>query len=376
MAKYDFLIVGAGFFGATCARLLTDKGYNCLIVEQRSIVGGNCATKRVYDIDVHMYGPHVLHTDDKEVWDFLNKYGKIIPYKHEVVAYSEDKLYHLPINMNTFNDVFEIYFPQDAIAKIEEEINKFNVPQSTNLEEYAINSCGYTIYNQLIKGYSEKLWGTECKNINPIIFSNFPIRFIYDNSYFNDEYQGIPEDGYTKLIENIIGDDIDIMLNTNYLDNRDKLDKLASYVIFSGPIDKFCNYVYGPLKWRSIRFETVDESSKGNNIFGNSVINIPDKDNELLRITEHKWFTKDRVKTSEEFNKHTIVTYEYAEDWKPGLECLYPILDEKNEEILNKYIKFTEDNFPNFIFGGRQGIYKPISMCETIQLAMNIANVL
>ena len=189
-------------------------------------------------------------------------------------------------------------------------------------------------------------------------------------------YQGIPEEGYTKLVENIIGDDIDILLNTDYLENRDKYSKLANYCIYSGPIDKFCNYIYGNLKWRSLRFEIADESDRGNNLYGIPVINLPDKEEQLLRITEHKWFTKERVETSDDFNSYTYVTYEYPLDWTPDKECYYPINDQESEAILDKYIKFTTDNFPTFVFGGRQGTYRPLSMAETIRLALNICNLL
>ena len=376
MAKYDFLIVGAGLFGATCARLLTDKGYKCLIIEKRAIVGGNCATERKNDIDIHLYGPHVFHTDDEEVWNFVNKYSKFIDYKHEVLSYSDGKLYHLPINMNTFNEILGTNSPMEAVKKVNDEISRFNVEISTNLEELAINSCGFSVYNKLIKPYSEKLWGVECTKINPMTLAKFPIRFIYDNSYFNEKYQGIPEDGYTKLVENIIGEDIDILLKTDYLQGREKYDKLASYVIFCGPIDKFCNYIYGPLKWRSLRFEFSDESNRGNNIYGTPVINIPDSNDDMIRITEHKWFTKDRVNTSDDFNSHTYISYEYPENWTPEKECFYPINDGESENILDKYISFTKENFPNFVFGGRQGTYRALSMDETIRLALNLCNIL
>ena len=376
MPKYDFLIIGAGLFGATCARLLTDKGYKCLIMEKRKFVGGNCATERRHDIDIHLYGPHIFHTNDEEVWSFVNQYGNFLPYRHNVLSYSDGKFYHLPINMNTFNEVLGTRFPKDAMKKVDEEVSKFNVEVSTNLEELAINRCGYTVYNKLIKGYSEKLWGSECTKINPMTLSKFPVRFIYDNDYFDDKYQGIPEEGYTKLVENIIGDDIDILLNTDYLENRDKYSKLANYCIYSGPIDKFCNYIYGNLKWRSLRFEIADESDRGNNLYGIPVINLPDKEKQLLRITEHKWFTKERVETSDDFNSYTYVTYEYPLDWTPDKECYYPINDQESEAILDKYIKFTTDNFPTFVFGGRQGTYRPLSMAETIRLALNICNLL
>lgn len=374
MPKYDFLIVGAGLFGATCARLLTDKGYKCLIIEKKSYVGGLAATRREFDIDVHLYGPHVFHTNDTEVWEFVNKYAQFNDYKHTIMALSNNKMYHFPVNMNTFYEIHNVKTPKEAKDIVEKDKIKYNVSKPVNLEEQAITTCGYNIYDKLIKGYSEKLWGLDAKEINLTVFKDIPIRYTYNNLYYDDVYQGVPVNGYTKLVEDIIGEDIDIMLNTDYLDKRDKLDKLATYVIVSGSIDRFCNYVYGPLKWRSLDIRIQNDTLSGSNLIGTSVLNICDKDNPILQIVENKWFTPEREYLSDDFKNNTIISYISAVDWTPDKEPMYPVNTVESEEILDKYIEFTKENFPNFVFGGRSGIYRPMNMSQTIRMALDLCS--
>ena len=371
MAKYDFLIVGAGLFGATCARLLTDKGYKCLIIDRHDKVGGFAATERYKNIDVHLYGPHIFHTDSDDVWNFVAKYSEFNKYIYQPLAMSGDKLYHLPISMNTMYEVFGTQFPLEAYKKVQKEINNYHISKPENLEEQGISTFGFTIFNKLIRGYTEKLWGKPCGEINTDILDNLLFTYTWNNNYFDSKHQGIPKEGYTKLVENMLGDDIDVLLRTDFLTDRDRYMKLASVVIYSGPIDEFCNYVYGPLEWRTLKFEIKDESATSNNMFGTPVIYLPDEENDMLQIVEHKWFTPERIH-DEEYATNTVVSYIYPDKWDPDKEGLYPVNNSKSEELYQKYKHFTETNFPNVLFGGRSGIYRPINMSQTIEIAIGL----
>lgn len=373
MAKYDFLIVGAGLFGATCARLLTDKGYKCLVMDRHEKVGGFAATEKYKNIDIHLYGPHVFHTDSDVVWNFVTKYGKFNRYTHQPLAMSGDKLYHLPINMNTMYELFGTQFPSEAYKKIKKETANYHIEKPENLEEQGINNYGFTIFNKLIKGYTEKLWGKPCGELNTDILSNLLLTYTWNNNYYDTKYQGVPEEGYTKLVENILGDDVDVLLKKDFLSDRDVYMNLGQIIIYSGPIDEFCNYIYGPLEWRTLKFEIKDESASTNNMLGTSVINLTDKENNMLQMVEHKWFTPERI-NDETFANNTVVSYVYPDKWDPDKEGLYPVNNIKSEDLYLKYKHFTENNFPNVLFGGRSGIYRPLSMDQTIEIAIGLCN--
>ena len=370
--KYDFLVVGAGIFGATCARLLTELGWKCLIIDRDKSVGGMCQTERQHNIDVHLHGPHVFHTNNVEVWNFVNRFSEFNHYKHIVLTLSDDKLYHMPFSMNTFNELYGLKYPADVRKQLLEEIKEYKVTQPTNLEEQCLAVIGSRGYEKLIKGYSEKLWGRPCSEININVMMNMPIRFTWDTSYFETPYQGIPVEGYTKLIDNIIGDKIDGMLGKTYSATDTKWNNLADLIIYTGPVDMFCNYIYGPLDWRTLMFQTQDQSMLGNNLIGNSVIHIADKSNEVLQVVEHKWFTPERL-GDKEFTQHTIVSNIFASEWSPDKYPMYPVNNAKSEELYKKYVEFIKHNFPNVILGGRAGLYRPMSMSDSILNAMSIA---
>lgn len=376
--KYDFLIVGAGPFGCTCARLLTDKGYKCLVMDKNSQVGGLAATVNHNDIDIHLYGAHIFHTDNKYVWDFVNKYSEFYHYKHNVCAFIDQEIYQLPFNMNTLNKVFKTYLPIEAYKKVSYEISEYKKANpdiyNNNLETEGNYKFGPTLYNKFIKNYSEKLWGTEAKNINKVPISNFNITFDYNNDYFQTKYQGVPVDGYTKFFENMLGDDIDVMLNKNFMSNKDKYLNIAKTILYTGAIDAFCDYKFGELPWRTLHFEINNESSTTNNLFGIPQLNIPDPDNILLNVVEHKWLNPQR--DTDEFNKSTWVSYVYLDGWKPGKEELYPINTEYSEELYNKYNEYCREKYPNVIFCGRRGLYRLINMDQSIQLAMELCHII
>ena len=268
-------------------------------------------------------------------------------------------------------EVFGTQFPLEAYKKVQKEINNYHISKPENLEEQGISTFGFTIFNKFIRGYTEKLWGKPCGEINTDILDNLLFTYTWNNNYFDSKHQGIPKEGYTKLVENMLGDDIDVLLRTDFLTDRDRYMKLASVVIYSGPIDEFCNYVYGPLEWRTLKFEIKDESATSNNMFGTPVIYLPDEENDMLQIVEHKWFTPERIH-DEEYATNTVVSYIYPDKWDPDKEGLYPVNNSKSEELYQKYKHFTETNFPNVLFGGRSGIYRPINMSQTIEIAIGL----
>jgi len=370
MAKYDFLIVGAGLFGAICARLLNDKGYKVLIIEKDSIVGGLAKTKVIDDVVLYLNGKHIFYTDDKVVWDFVNQYSEFIDYSNYSEMIQKDgKLYRYPIDLNTISGFSGEIYPEKIRKSINKDIKTYGSQYNSNLEERAISEYGFESYDKILKPYLEKFWGRECVKLSPYIIEDNKNRYRYNDRYYNYKYVGIPKEGYTKLVENIIGDDIDIMLNTDYFEYRDSLSKNCTYTIFTGPIDRFCKYIYGPLDWNCLKFELKEEKDSKSNIFGTPVLNIADKDNALLQLIEHKAF----IQEDKEIEKNYI-TYVYPDKWDVDKECMFSINNDQTEEILDKYIEFMKNNFENIIFGGRQGMYRNISMAQSVRCAIDLCN--
>lgn len=365
---FDWLIVGAGLFGTTFAREMTNKGFRCLIVEKDNFVGGNCASENKNGIEVHKFGAHIFHTNDLEVWQWINKYSSFNNFVNSPIAEYSGKIYNLPFNMNTFCQIFdEIASPTDAIRIINSEIEKYGVENPKNLEEQAISLVGKTIFDILIKGYTEKQWGRPCKELPTSIIKRLPVRFTFDNNFFNAKYQGIPELGYTKMIEKIINGvknekTIECRLNTDFFNNRECLKVFANNILFTGPIDKFFDYKFGNLEYRSLRFETVKKNI--NNYQGVAVKNFTSYDVPYTRVIEHKHFMFDAL------TDVTYITYEYPDEWKLGKREYYPIRNETNLELLNKYLSICPKNVN---FGGRLGMYEYNDMDVTIKKAIDLA---
>tara|TARA_B100001248_G_C27381766_1_gene457313 strand:- start:949 stop:2073 length:1125 start_codon:yes stop_codon:yes gene_type:complete len=360
---YDYLIVGSGLFGATFANYLTSKGKSCLIIEKRSHSGGNVYCENIEGINVHKYGAHIFHTNNKEIWDFVNSHVEFNRYTNSPLAYYKGEIYNLPFNMNTFCQLWGSITPSEAMEIIEKQRNSSGIKNPKNLEEQAISLVGIDIYTKLIKGYTEKQWGRKAIDLPPFIIKRLPVRFTYDNNYFNDKYQGIPIGGYNKLIESLIRG-VEIKLNTNFFENRAYFEGISKKIVYTGPIDAFFNYKFGQLEYRSLKFENefFDNIS---NYQGNAVVNYTDYDVPFTRILEHKHF---------EFGKqsHTIITKEYPMEWKLGSEPYYPINDLKNNSLYKKY----KENFKSlgldkkYIFGGRLADYKYYDMHQVIASAL------
>lgn len=356
--KYDYLIVGAGLFGAVCARELTDKGYRCLIIDKRNHIGGNCYTEKRDGINLHMYGPHIFHTSNDEVWRYLNKHTSITPFILNIVANYNGEIYPLPFNMFTFSKMWNIYSPKQAEKIITEQSS--GVGKSQNLEEQAIKLVGTDIYEKLIKGYTTKQWGRDPKQLPANIIKRLPVRLTYDNNYFNDPYQGIPD--YTKLFDNLL-DGIDIRLNTDWFDEREYWDN-KSKLIYTGPIDKFFDYKYGNLEYRTLRF-IHSKIAHTDNYQGCAIMNFTDKCPPFTRIIEHKYF--ENVKSNV-----TWITHEFPDNYvKDQTEPYYPINDERNDKIYSKY-KSMAEKLPNVYFGGRLAEYKYYNMDNTIESALKL----
>lgn len=370
--KYDFLIVGAGFAGATCARILTDAGYKCIIVEERPFAGGNCVTNNIEGIDVHILGPHIFHTNDLLVWNFVNKYDKFIDYKHKVYTYANGKLYSNSMNLLTLQQVYgfeKAIWPEQYKTVLNDDIEYLS-EQPKNLEEYCKLIYGQSIYETLLKKYYEKRFNIPCSELPiQLIEEKNNVNFTYNNDFYNDKYQGIPENGYTLLIEKIIGDDIPIIFNTDYIEHRKKLNELSNYIIYTGQIDKLMNYCIGPLNWVGINIEFYDESETTNNLFGNSVINFADDKLPYYRATEHKFFNNENV------NK-TLITYESYKEWNIGDIPYFCINDEKSNNKYKQYIDFLKKNYSNLFICGKNAEYKNYSMANTIKSAMNLCNII
>lgn len=364
MKKFDYLIVGSGISGSTIARLLTDAGKKVLVIESRPNTGGNIATIVENGIPVHVYGPHIFHTSYDDVWEFVKKYCNMLPFINSPLANFHGKVYNLPFNMNTFHQLWGVNTPEEAKAKIAEEVAKENIKEPKNLEEQALSLVGGTIYKTLIKEYTEKQWGRDCKELPPEIIKRLPLRFEYNNNYFNDIYQGIPAGGFSVLIDNLLKG-IEVRLNTNYFDKKDEYDSLAEKVIFTGRIDEFFKFMYGALEYRSLRFEV--EKLDIDDYQHNAVVNYTSHDVGYTRITEHKHFDS-TVK-----NHHsTIITKEYPDSFEEGKIPYYTINDERNNSLYAKY-KEEAKKLNNVIFLGRLAKYKYYDMDDAIKEAFNLA---
>lgn len=361
MKKYDYLIVGSGLFGATFANLATEKGKKCLVIEKREAVGGNIRTEKTEDIVVHLYGAHIFHTSDKKVWDYINKFAEFNNFVNSPVANYKGEIYNMPFNMNTFAKMFGVAFPDEA-KKIIDEQRKEITKTPENLEEQAISLVGREIYTKLIKGYTEKQWGRDCTELPPFIIKRLPVRYTYDNNYFNDRYQGIPVGGYTQIIEKML-ENCDVVLNSDFLENKEKYLDMAEKCVYTGPIDAYFDYSLGELSYRSLRFET--EILDKENYQGVAVMNFNEREIPYTRIIEHKHF---------EFGKQekTVITREYPQDWNRNLEPYYPVNDEKNNALYAEYQKLAEKE-KNVFFGGRLAQYKYYDMDKCIASAFAFA---
>ena len=364
--KYDYLIVGTGLFGAVSAYLLTQKGKKCLLIDKRPHIGGNIYTEEINGINVHKYGAHIFHTSNKKVWDFVNSFVEFNRYTNCPVANYKGELFNLPFNMNTFYQMWGVKTPAEAEAKIAEQkaeaVKALGGREPQNLEEQALTLVGKDIFEKLIKNYTEKQWGRKCTELPAFIIKRLPVRLIFDNNYFNDKYQGIPEGGYTKLVEAMI-DDCEVRLSTDYFEHKAELDALADKVIYTGEIDRYYDYRYGHLQYRTVSFET--ELLEGvSNYQGNAVVNYTDSETPFTRIIEHKHF---------EFGNQpdTVISKEFSKEWQPGDEPYYPVNDDRNSELYAKY-KTLADAEKNVIFGGRLAEYKYYDMHKVIESAMEM----
>ena len=353
--KYDYLIVGAGLFGATVGYFLNRAGKKVLVIDKRDHIGGNIYTKNENGIDIHVYGAHIFHTTEKEVWDFVNKFDKFIPYNHTVDAYYKGEMYSLPFNMYTFEKVFHTDNPKRVQEIIEKERIESGIRDPKNLEEKAISLVGKTIYEILVKSYTEKQWGRKCSELPPFIISRLPVRLTYDNRYFNDEFQGMPKSGYTKIIENMLKG-IEVKLNCDYLKDKDTFNSLADNIIYTGQIDALFDYKLGDLEYRSIRFE--NEWLNKSKFQPKAVINYTDEENKFTRIIEHCHFLQ-------QYGNKTLISKEFSSSYERGGEPYYPVNNDKNNYLYNEYLKLAK-NIPNLHLGGRLGLYKYLDMDDTI----------
>lgn len=361
---YDYLVVGSGLYGSIFAREATNKGYKCLVIDKRDNVGGNIYTEKVEGINVHKFGAHIFHTNNKKVWNYITQFATFNRFTNSPVANYKGELYSLPFNMYTFNKMWGVVTPEEAAAKIEEQKQEVK-GEPRNLEEQAISLVGRDIYEKLIKGYTEKQWGRDCKDLPSFIIKRLPVRLTFDINYFNALYQGIPVGGYTGMIENIL-DGIEVRLSEDYLKDKAKWDGMAKKVIYTGPIDAYFDYCLGALEYRSVRFET--ELLDKQNFQGNAVVNYTDRETPWTRIIEHKWFEFGKDEEGNELQK-TVISREYSSEWKRGDEPYYPVNDEKNGEVYKKY-KELADKEENIIFGGRLGEYKYYDMDQVIAAAL------
>ena len=358
--KYDFLIVGAGLYGAVFARELTKRGKRCLVIDRRNHIAGNIYTREVEGINVHEYGAHIFHTSDREVWDYVNQFAEFNNYVNSPVAVYKDELYNLPFNMNTFSRMWGVRTPAQAKAKIEEQVAELGITEPKNLEEQALSLVGTDVYVKLIKGYTEKQWGRDCKELPAFIIRRLPCRFTYDNNYFNDRFQGIPMGGYTAMVARML-EGVEVRLGVDYFDLIKAEPEIADTIVYTGCIDEYFGYKLGALQYRSVRFETevLDEE----NHQGNAVVNYTEREVPYTRIIEHKHF---------EFGKQekTVISREYSAEWKPGLEPYYPVNDEANGALYAEYKKLA-DAQGNVIFGGRLGQYRYYDMDKVIRAALD-----
>ncbi len=354
---YDYLVVGAGLFGAVFAHEMTKQGKHCLVVDRRSHIGGNCYTELIEGIVVHKYGPHIFHTSDKEVWEYVNRYAEFNGFVNSPIAVFGEEVYNLPFNMNTFSRMWGVRTPREARAKIAEQVAATGITQPRNLEEQALSLVGADIYEKLVKGYTEKQWGRSCRELPASIIRRLPLRFTYDNNYFSDRYQGIPTGGYTPVFEKLLAG-VDISLNTDITPSE--AQKLAAKIVYTGAVDEYFGYCYGALEYRSLRFET--EICDIPDYQGNAVVNYTSSDVSFTRIVEHKHFEYGT-------QPKTVITREYPAEWKQGMEPYYPVDNEKNTALYEKYRKLGTEQ--GIIFGGRLGEYRYADMDKVIRSALD-----
>lgn len=361
--KYDFLIVGSGLFGAIFAYEATKKGKKCLVIEKRENIAGNIYTKEVEGIQVHEYGAHIFHTSNKEVWDYIQQFAEFNRYTNCPIARYKDELYNLPFNMNTFSKMWNIKTPDEAKSIIAKQIKEADISEPQNLEEQALSLVGRDIYEKLVKGYTEKQWGRKATELPSFIIKRLPVRFTYDNNYFNDKYQGIPVGGYTQIIEKML-QGIEVRLNTDFFKDRENFENIADKILFTGMIDEYFNYCFGELEYRSLRFES--EILNKDNYQGNAVVNYTEYEVPFTRIIEHKHFENTVC-------PKTVITREYPANWKKGDEPYYPVNNEKNDNLFKKYKELAEKE-NKVIFGGRLGMYKYFDMHNIVAEALKCVN--
>ena len=365
MKQYDYVIVGAGLYGATIARQMKEKGKSVLVIERRPHIAGNVYTECIAGINVHIYGAHIFHTNNKEIWEYVQRFAAFNRFTNSPIANYKGELYSLPFNMYTFNRIWGVVTPEEAAMKIEEQRKASGITEPRNLEEQAISLVGRDIYEKLIKGYTEKQWGRNCKDLPAFIIKRLPVRFTFDNNYFNALYQGIPIGGYTGMVERML-DGIEVRLGVDYSEEREYWNGLAEKIIFTGPIDAFFNYCLGPLEYRSVRFET--EVLNIPNFQGNAAVNYTDSETPWTRIIEHKWFEFGKDANGKDLLK-TVISREYSSEWKQGDEPYYPVNDEKNSKLFSEY-KRMADRESGVIFGGRLGEYRYYDMDQVIEAAL------
>lgn len=371
--KYDYLIVGSGLFGATFAHFAHKQGKKCLVIDKRSQLGGNLYCEEKEGINIHKYGAHIFHTHSKRVWEFVNSLVEFNRYTNSPVANYQGQLYNLPFNMNTFYQMWGTKTPEEASAKIEEQrqealkkINEAGIKEPRNLEEQALLLIGRDIYEKLIKGYTEKQWGRKCTDLPAFIIKRLPVRFVFDNNYFNDKYQGIPIGGYNKLIDALLKG-VETKVNTDYFENREHWNSIAEKIVFTGKIDKYFDYQFGKLEYRTVKFE--EETLAEANYQGNAVVNYTESNIPYTRIIEHKHFEKFGQEVYE--TNQTVISKEYSTEWKPGMEPYYPVNDERNTKLYQEYKKLA-DKETNVIFGGRLAEYKYYDMAPIIDQVMKM----
>lgn len=362
MAKYDYLIVGAGLFGSVFAHEAKKKGKTCLVIDKRSHIGGNIYTEKKDNINIHVYGAHIFHTSNEKVWDYVNQFISFNNFVNSPVARYKDELYNLPFNMNTFSKMWGVKTPKEAKEKIASQIAELNIGEPKNLEEQGLKLVGRDVFEKLIKGYTEKQWGKSCKDLPAFIIKRLPLRFIYDNNYFNDRYQGIAEGGYTLLAEKLL-QGVEVKLNCDYFKFIQENPDIATKTLYTGMIDEFYNYCFGELEYRSLKFDT--QRIEEENFQGNAVVNYTEREIPYTRVIEHKHFERSESPV-------TYITYEYPATWQKGDEPYYPVNDEKNETLYKKY-KELADKEKDVIFGGRLGQYKYYDMDKVIEAALKMA---
>ena len=365
--KYDYLVVGAGLYGAVFAHEAKKAGKSVLVIDKRPNIAGNVYTEPVEEIQVHKYGAHIFHTNNKKVWDYVNQFAEFNRFTNSPVANYKGELYSLPFNMYTFNKMWGVVTPEEAAAKIKEQRKEAGISEPKNLEEQAISLVGRDIYEKLIKGYTEKQWGRPCKELPSFIIKRLPVRLTFDNNYFNALYQGIPIGGYTQMVANML-EGIEVELNADYLKDKAKYDAIADKVVYTGAIDAYFDYKLGALEYRSVRFET--ELLDVPNFQGNAAVNYTDAETPWTRIIEHKWFEFGKDADGNDLPK-TVISKEFSSEWKPGDEPYYPVNDDKNGKLYAEYKKLA-DNEKNIIFGGRLGEYKYYDMDAVIASALNM----